>query len=143
MGRPRKHAKLHELDGSIRHVRHDLGADNLDEVGEPVPTRELTEFGWRTWGDLISGIPPGVFGQTHCEILTQACELATKYDELQRSCKEPLSWLEHVKTFDQLTGRYVACLEKLGLTPTTKGKLQLSRPVEKNSVAARFFGEAG
>jgi hypothetical protein len=143
MGRPRKHARLHDVDGSARPCRHDLGADNIAERGEPIPTRELTDFGWRTWRDLTSAIPPGIFGETHCEILTVACETATRYDELQRSCKEPLSWLEHVKTFDVLTARFISALEKLGLTPTTKGKLQLSRPVSPDTPAATYFGETG
>ena len=144
MGRPRKHAALHALEGSFKHCEHDTGLDTIRSPGTCEPARPLGDHAKKLWAWHTGAMPAGILGECEREILTQACEWGQRYHDIQTTTSESIEqWLPHVKTLSECSTKYANLLEKLGLTPITRGKIKLDRPVAEATPEAKYFGVTG
>ena len=139
-GRPRKHAKLHMLDGTYQPSRHDNGADALPSVGLCVPTRPLNEHGQNFFTTVLTSYPPGTLGQPDAESLTCASEWVQRLfalREVERSTGQLM-----IKEAGEISKHYLQYAVRFGLTPADRGKVKITS-TQQDDAAAKFFGITG
>lgn len=142
-GRPRKPRARKVLEGRLAHCDDDQRADQYPETGDPHPTRELNAHGLLIWGQMISSVPPGILGPKDSESLTQLCEAAQRYHEVQmRVVAGEVDVLDIVNKIDTLSARYMRLCSEMGMTPTSRGKILVNElPPDQESAEIKYFGE--
>ena len=146
MGRPRKPRERKVLEGHYQPHRDDQTADQYQQHADPEPTRELKEHGRMIWGHMLSSLPPGILGPKDSESLTQLCEAAQRYHDLQvEYLAGNISLLDSINKFDVLTARYMKLCSDMGMTPTTRGKILVNElpPKDGDNPGATYFGLTG
>ena len=141
MGRPRKHAALKLLDGTIQHHRDDLGADMLPGVGLCVPTRPLNAKGSEFFLSVVRAYPERTLGESDAESLTVCAEWVQTLHHIANQVKAgKLSLLDAIKPRSEATRQYASLASRFGLTPSDRGKVKLAAPPESGSKEAKYFG---
>lgn len=143
-GRPRKHAKIHMLDGTYRPREHDKGADNVPAVGDCVPLRPLNTHGQKFFRAVLDSYPPGTLGASDAEELTTYAEYVQRrfaLCEMERTGE--LDVLQAIKAHSEVTARCLQLASRFGTTPADRGRVKLSSPPEQDVVKAKFFGGTG
>jgi len=137
-GRPRKHAKVHHLDGTYRPARHDDRADGVAAVGKCEPTRKLDKPGQKFFDTVLGSYPDGTLGASDAEALTQCSEWVDRLHEIRRIEREQGMPLPQVAAL--ASKQFMQFAVRFGLTPADRGKVKLSGATDGDGKEQKFFG---
>lgn len=141
-GRPRKHAAMKLLDGTLRPHRDDTGADMRPATGDCRPTRKLSEHGQRFFDVVLRAYPPGTLGESDSESLTKLSETVEATHDLQEH-RDELDFGQYVKLKGEIDKQYWQGAVRFGLSPADRGKVKLTGPAEGEQKEQKFFGVTG